>query len=151
MNFIKEAENILLHYNDLHRSLTNIEKQITQLVTISRPKELSAITLEVTGIPAKRVDETLNILYTLQTLQECKERTIGEFAKINKVLEDMGKEKGCELYGKVLRSWYIDKLAKEDIAEMIGYSTKRSVYDLRDKAIRKFAVMMFGIKALEVL
>jgi transposase len=45
----------------------------------------------------------------------------------------------------------IDKLPKEDIAEMIGYSSKRSVYDIREKAIRKFAVMMFGIKALQAL
>jgi len=151
MNYIQEAENLLLHYNDLHKSLGNIEKEITQLVNLSRPKELSAIALNMTGVHVSKMDETFNILYKLQNLRECREKTIVEFAKINEILEDISSEKGCELHGKVLKMWYVDKLPKDDIAEMIGYSTKRSVYDIRDKAIRRFAVVMFGIGALKAL
>jgi len=151
MNYIQEAENLLLHYNDLYKSLGNIEKQINQLVDLSRPKELSAITLNMTGVNVGKIDDTFNMLYKLQNLRECREKTIVEFDKINEVLEDISSEKGCDLHGKVLKMWYVDKLPKDDIAEMIGYSTKRSVYDIRDKAIRKFAVVMFGIKALETL
>jgi hypothetical protein len=45
----------------------------------------------------------------------------------------------------------VEKKAKEDIAEEIGYSHRQSVYENRNKAIRKFAGALFGIVALEAM
>ena len=47
--------------------------------------------------------------------------------------------------------WYVEKKAKEDIAEKVGYSHRQSVYEIRNKAIRKFAVALFGIVVLEAI
>jgi hypothetical protein len=47
--------------------------------------------------------------------------------------------------------WYIEELPKEKIAEIIGYSSKQSIYDIEAKAIRKFAIMLFGIDVLKAI
>jgi hypothetical protein len=47
--------------------------------------------------------------------------------------------------------WYVEKKAKEDIAEKLGYSHKQSVYEIKNKAIRKFAISLFGIVALQAM
>lgn len=151
MNYIKEAENILWHYNDLYKSLSNLDKQISKIVRHAQPSELNAISLEPTGVHGSRDDNTYNMLFELQTLTANREKTVNELAEINKLLDDISAESGCELYGKVLRKWYIEKLPKDDIAHDMGYATKKSVYDIKNQAIRKFAVQMFGLAALKAI
>ncbi|MBP2658727.1 MAG: hypothetical protein H6Q69_1759 [Firmicutes bacterium] len=51
----------------------------------------------------------------------------------------------------LLYMWYVEKKVKEEIAEQLGYSHKQSVYEIRNKAIIKFAVALFGIVALEAI
>lgn len=43
--------------------------------------------------------------------------------------------------------WYVDKMDKEAIAEDIGHSqtSRKSVYEIKNKAIKKFAVSLFGV------
>ena len=53
-------------------------------------------------------------------------------------------------YGKVLYAWYVKRIPREDIDKEIGYS-RRQVYNIKDAAIRKFAVRILGIKALNAI
>lgn len=151
MNYIKEAENILWHYNDLYKSLENNDKQFAKIISRTGPSDLSAVALDLTGIHSSKTDEAYNVLFELNKLRECKENTAAELSKIDDLLQNISNEKGCELFGAVLRKWYIEKMPKEDIAGETGYSSKQSIYDLRAKAIRKFAVQMFGIEALRAI
>jgi hypothetical protein len=152
VNYIKEAENILWHYNDLYKSLVNLDKQIAKIISRSGPKELSAVALDLTGIHGSgKSDEAYNVLFELQKLKDCREGTAKELFKIDVLLDNISAEPGCELFGAVLRKWYIEKMPKEDIANEIGYSSKQSIYSLRAKAIRKFAIQMFGIEALKAI
>jgi len=151
MNYIREAENYLYHYRDMKKSLDRLEKQISELVAKAGPKDLKAIALDATGIRNTQQDEAINILYQLQVLIENKKRTEEKLKEIDKILDSISKDEGCELYGKVLRKWYIEQMPKEEIAEQIGYSSRTSIYTIRARAIRKLAVQLFGIGAVEDL
>jgi hypothetical protein len=90
----------------------------------------------------------LNQMYQLQIWQEMKARTLVEIEKVDRVLDSISQDQGCERYKEILFMWYVEKKAKEDIAEEVGYSHRKSVYEIKNKAIKKFAVALFGIIAL---
>lgn len=147
MNYVSEAEKFLSHYHILQASIDQMDRQIARLVARAGPKQLSAQLLDESGIRSGNVDETVNILFQIQTLQESKEETRRELAEAERLLTMISEEPSCEKYGPVLRMWYIEKKTKETIAEEMNYATFKSVYEIRNKAIRKFAVLLFGIKA----
>ncbi|MEN6620604.1 MAG: hypothetical protein ABFD50_03500 [Smithella sp.] len=74
-----------------------------------------------------------------------------EIEKIENSLAGICADPGCERYRDVLYMWYVEKFDKDDIAETLGYSSRQSVYDMRNRAIKKFAVALFGVVALEAI
>lgn len=150
MNYIQEAEKRLRHYRDLENSITQMNKDVARIIARSSPSELNAVAMDITGIHCSKVDEAYNVLYELQTLRESIERTEQELEVIKNILKDISSEKDCHLYGKVLYLWYVKRTDKDDIAREIGYS-RRQLYNIKDAAIRKFAVRILGIKALEAI
>jgi len=151
MNYIKEAENVLWYYRDIYRSIENINRQIAKLIGQHGPSELSAIALDITGVRGSGQDETVNLVYQIQTLTDQREASKKELEDIDLILHDICQDKGCELYAALLKEWYVFKTPKEDIAKSIGYSSKQSVYDLKNKAIRKFAANYHGISAVKAM
>ena len=151
MNYIQEAEKRLRYYHDLERSIDQINKRLSKL-NIHGPTGLSGITAkyEITGIHAAKADDTYNTLYEYQQLVESRERTREEIQEIDAVLNEISVEEDCKHFGPILRMWYIERRPKEDIACEIGYSV-RAIYDIRAEAIRKFAVRILGIKALNAI
>jgi hypothetical protein len=151
MNCIREAENYLRYYRDLHQSIEHADYMINKLVGQTAPKGMSAISIDITGVSGTKPINTLNQMYQLQMWKEMKGRTLVEIEKVDSVLDSISQEQGCERYKDILFMWYVEKKAKEDIAEEIGYSHRQSVYEIRNKAIKKFAVALFGIVALEAM
>jgi hypothetical protein len=153
MNYIKEAENILWYYNDLYRSVENLNREIAKIVGRQGPSALTAIQLDQSGIRGSgdADDNTYNLLFRLKTLSENREKTLAELEKVNGLLDEISRESGCELYGQVLKEWYIHKTPKDEIAKRVGYSQKKSIYQIRSQAIRKFAVRHFGLEAIKVI
>jgi DNA-directed RNA polymerase specialized sigma subunit len=80
--------------------------------------------------------------------QEMKDRTLVEIAKVDSLLNAISQDLGCERYKDILFMWYVEKKPKEYIANEVGYSQRQSVYEIKNKAIKKFAVALFGIVAL---
>jgi len=150
MNYIREAENVLWYYRDLKRSIDNLDRQISRLVAKNGPSVLSAVAADETGIRAGKHDDAMNTMLTLQKLTESRQKTEQELKKIDCILAKIEQDPQCQNFGLVLKLWYIDRVPKEDIGEKLGYA-RRSVYDIRFKAIRKFAVMYLGFNALEAL
>lgn len=145
MDYIKEAEKKLHYYRTLHQSIEQMDRDISRLVARAGPKTLSAMVLDQSGVRGAGVDETVNILYQIGELQDSRAETVGELAEVDKLLDTISAED--KRYGPVLRAWYIERKTKETIAEELGYSGFRSVYTLKNEAIRRFAVLLFGIKA----
>jgi len=151
MNYIREAENVLKHYKDLYQSIENMDRQIGRLVSNAGPSGGRAIKLDESGIRSGKFDATINLLYEIQTLTDNKFKTQTELDEINVILDEISAEPGCEQHKAVLWKWYIERVPKEDIAEQIGYGSKQSVYNIRNLAIRKFAIRLFGIDALRAV
>lgn len=151
MNCIREAENYLRYYRELNQSLGHADRMINQLKRQSAPREVGAVNMDVTGVRAEKPVNTLNQIYQLQRWQEMKERTQVEIDKVEESLKGICLDPGCERYRDILYMWYVEKKDKEAIANEIGYSTRQSVYDIKIKAIRKFAVCLFGVTALQAI
>lgn len=147
MNYIQEAEKKLWHYRDLESSVDQMNKQIAKIINRSSPNELNAVAMDITGIRSSKIDEAYNVLFELQTLRDSVEQTMQEIADIEEILKEISLEKNCHLYGKILYLWYVKRMEKEDIARETGYS-RRQIYNLKNEAIRKFAIRILGIKAL---
>ena len=153
MNYIKEAENILWYYNDLYRSIENMNREIAKIVSRQSPSALNAISLDPTGCHGSgdADDNTYNLMFKIKTLTDSRESTMVELGKLDELLEDISRDPGCELYGRVLQEWYIKRTPKEEIARNIGYSHKRSIYQIKGRAIKKFAVRNFGLDAMRII
>lgn len=151
MDCIREAENRLWYYRDLLRSVDYAREQIGTLMSIGAPRDTSAVQLDPVGIRASKPHDTLNIMYQLQRWTEIRDKTLAEIEKIDLVLDDISKEPGCERFGDILKMWYVEKMNKDDIANDLGYNQRRSVYELRNRAIKKFAIRIFGLEALQAI
>lgn len=152
MNFIHEAENRLRYYRELHRSLEYMDKRISQLISQSKPKELSAISYDDDRVSGgKKQAEAIDVLGEIQTLVRAKQETEEVLKKIDDTLEEISLQPNCELYGLVLKLWYIEGRTKEDIGKEIGYSSIDKIYKIRNRALKRFAVLLFGIRGLEAI
>lgn len=148
MNYVKMAEDRLRYYRDMQRSIKNAEREIARLVRKAGPSELKAIQLDITGIRCSKQDEAIDTLMKIMELKDCAEKTEEALKDIDFHLEEVSVGQGCELYGEVLQRWYIEEEAKEKIAESLRYAHKDSIYRIRERAIRKFAIQLFGVKAV---
>lgn len=152
MNYIKEAENYLHYYRELQKSIKTMKRELSRLFEQQEPKTVKATQYDITGIPGMmQQDEAYNVLFKIQKITDSIRTTEKAIKEIDIILDDISIDEGCELYGLVLRMWYINKIPKEEIAEEVSYSSRQSVYDIRNKAIRKFAVRLFGLEALKMI
>jgi hypothetical protein len=150
MNCIREAEKRLIHYRGLEKSLEQIDKDIARIIGRSTPSELNAVAMDVTGVRGGMTEDTLNVLYELKVLSESKKRTEEEIGSIAQTLKDISADKDSRIYGKILYLWYVKRKDKDAMASELGY-TVRHLYRIKDEAIQKFAVQIFGIVALEAI
>lgn len=150
MDYIREAEKRLWHYKDLKRSLEWQEREIGKLKWEGYPSGASGISYD--GMPkGMNKDEAVNIAFKIKMYMDMVESTESELNEIDKVLEGISQDKGCELYGQVLKMWYIEGVPKDEIADRLHYSSRTSIYEIKNEAIRKFAVVLFGLDALIAL
>ncbi len=150
MDYIREAEKKLWHYRDMKRSLEWQEREISKLKWAGAPMGITAMNLD--GMPkGNKADEMINIAFELKAYLEMKAATEEEVSIIDNILDEISKDKGCERYGEILRLWYIDGLKKEKVLEIMNYGSLTSIYDLKNEAIRKFAVNIYGSTALKAI
>lgn len=151
MNYIEEAEKYLKHHNDLYRSLRNMHRERAKLIGKGGPKfykEADYTQPVVTGGLGQ--EEAYNLLFKIKVLSDNIAKTEEKIKEIDIILEDISREPGCELYGDILKKWYIIKMPREEIAQEASYC-ERNIYKIKDKAIRKFAVNLFGLDAINII
>lgn len=144
MDIIKDAESYLEGYWDLKDSITTIAKEIELL-----DEDIKSVkSLDYSGMPhgsgaAHPDDRLVNLLYKKQVKESLLERTKAKVAFIDDILTKLSKDED----GKVLKAYYIDVLRKEELERVIG-SCERNIYRMKNKALRRFAIQLFGIVAL---
>lgn len=153
MNYIREAEKYLWHYRDLERSLSQICEEITRLKYVYCPDDYPKSTISdgMPDSPYPHEHDLMDVAFKLKIYLESKEKTEKEMKDIERILDEISQEPGCENFGRVLKMWYIDKLPKEEIAEILGYSSRQTIYNIKSAAIKKFAISLFGLDALKAV
>jgi hypothetical protein len=154
MDWIREAESVLRHYRDLTYALKNLNHQIARLTWKGTPHELTAAPIDQVGVSGSGYsDDAMNIAYQLMMLQQSKKETQEEIKRIDNILAGLDDAPGCENYSQVLKYRYIEQYPMEEVAGLLNYSanSRRSVYGIKNQAIRKFAVRYFGLPALKAI
>ena len=155
MNYINAAEEYLRNYRHLKGSLGTMRKEMERLLAQAGPNGDNNMAVAIDAVGGGKggggeYDETVNLIWRMQELMANIIETEKKLEEVDVLLEEISWGEGCELYGVVLRKWYIDKVPKERIGEEIGYR-ERNIYYLKGKAIRVFAIRMLGIRALEAI
>lgn len=146
MDYVKEAENYLRHYASLKKSVEHAQYMIERLTYKSRPREVGAAQNDVTGVAAQCPGNTLQEMYELQRWQSVREESLHEIGHIERLLEGMDEKER-----RILEMWYVQKMDKLDIAQEMGYETRKSVYEIRDRGLKSFSVFLFGLQALKTI
>lgn len=146
MDYVKEAENYLRHYASLKKSVEHAQYMIERLTYKSRPREVGAAQNDVTGVAAQCPGNTLQEMYELQRWQSVREESLHEIGHIERLLEGMDEKER-----RVLQMWYVEKMNAADVAADFGYDERRSVYNLKGKALKNFSVILFGVSALKAI
>lgn len=146
MDYIKEAENYLKHYASLRKSVSHARYMINKLMMKSCPGEVSAVNNDITGVSAQHPVNTLQEMYELQQWQKIVTDNEHEIKHISDTLESLeDKEK------LILEMWYVNKMQAIDIMNEFEYDERRSVYNLKSKALKNFAINLFGIKVFNAI
>lgn len=144
MNYFKAAEQVLSSVPIMERALDNLEKRKVRIMMTNRPAEVGAIDPSKSYINSSRVGDTLSELLELSECMGNIAKTSYKLAEIREVLEQLPEDKA-----RVLQAWYIEHLSKEKIADMMGYESLTSVYNIRNMAVAEFALSYFGAAALD--
>ena len=88
---------------------------------------------------AKSVNDALADCLELAEVMREIQVTRDKVEEIDDVLAQMD-----EADARILRLWYIERKSKEEIAEAVCYASPTSIYDQRNKALVRFALLYFG-------
>lgn len=152
MNYIKEAEEILKNHRKLKDSLKNLEKRKEYILYKSRPKELGAIDYSKPSIQKHSYsDDTINQICEITQINNQIKETEADMQIVENILKQIKDEDS--ILEKFLTLKYIDK-PKENlgkISRQLGYSedSNHTIYDIKNKALREFAIRYFGSVALK--
>lgn len=144
MNYFKAAEQVLSAVPVMERALDNLEKRKARIMMTNKPADVGAIDPSKSYENAGQVRDTLAEMLELSECVGNIKKTSAKLSEISAVLDQLPEEKA-----RVLRAWYIDHQSKEKIADMMGYESITSVYNIRNKAVAEFALSYYGAAALD--
>lgn len=144
MNYFKAAEQVLSSVPILERALNNLERRKERIMITNKPAEVGAIDPSKSYVNSSRVGDTLSEMLELSECMGNIAKTSYKLSEIRAVLEQLPEDKA-----RVLQAWYIEHLSKEKIADMMGYESITSVYNIRNMAVAEFALSYFGAGALD--
>ena len=150
MNYIAEAEEILKNHkklNDSKRILENRKKLILKIVT---PKELRAIDYERPAIQHMDYsNDTINEICELAQVNQQIKETEAELKTVNEILETIKKDD--EISEKFIQLKFFEKpkVPLRKISSDLGYSeeSNHTIYDIKNRALKEFAILYFGARA----
>ena len=144
MNYFKAAEQVLSSVPIMERALDNLEKRKVRIMMTNRPAEVGAINPSKSYVNSGQVRDTLDEMLELSECVGNIKKTSAKLSEISAVMDQLPEDKA-----RVLRAWYIDHQSKEKIADMMGYESLTSVYNIRNMAVAEFALSYFGAGALD--
>ncbi len=145
MDYIQEAENVLNAYQDLVHSLDSLKDEIKTIEY--ELQSIKSIDYEsVSGGSMNSDDRITNLIFKKQVKISAYKLTKAKINNINKALEYVeydGKEETQD--AELLKLLYIDKYRIEQISSKLNLCD-RSIRRKKYNALKRFAVILFGIK-----
>lgn len=142
INYFDAAENTLRARGMLETALGNLERKKKRILRYGAPSEYPSADMSKPYTSSKVVNDTLT--ECVELAEVVREITITR-EKIEEIDRALGQLDGDD--ARILRLWYIERKSKEEITESVSYSSRTSVYDLRNKAVANFALLYFGAGA----
>ena len=122
INYFEAAEKTLRARGLLETALGNLERKKERILRYGAPSEYPSADMSKPYTGAKSVNDAL---------ADCL-----ELAEVMREIH------------VTLRLWYIERKSKDEITEAVCYSSTSSLYDLRNKALVRFALLYFGAGAM---
>ncbi len=142
MNWKKEAINLLKDYPVKMYALENLKERYTMLELESksiRASQTSSIPLK--GDLNRQQEHLINSLAEKEQLQANFRFTKRHINWIEKGLSSLEEDERQVLEGFFIKG---DSRAKEDLMDQLAIE-RSALYDLKEKALRKFALSMYGL------
>ena len=149
MSYYDDAVKRLYHYRNLCRSVKSMQRDLDRLVTGSMPHGLKAVDPEAVRVTGGAVDSVIETMYQISRYRSMIEATMREIVEIERALDDISEGENA-VFKPLLQAWYVERLPVDSVCDRVNFS-HAYVYRLRDKAIKHFAVRLFGIDALDEL
>lgn len=143
INYFKAAERALTERGNLERAVENLERRKEGVIRRAGPGGIRVTDYSRPYVSGGGANDTLAECLELSEIMREIEQTKETIAHIDHVLGQLEPSDAA-----LLRAWYVDGKPKEEIAADLAYSSKTSVYDLRNKAVSSFAILYFGAGAL---
>lgn len=152
MNYIQEAERIMKDYRKLIDSVKNMKKRKNILSMRGVPSENTQANYSKEKTSGnKYANDTINELCEISQLNIQIKETEAEIQFISEILKQIKLEN--ETLEKFLKLRYIEmpQVQLKKIAAEIGYSedSNHTIYEIKNKALREFAIRYFGVHALK--
>lgn len=144
INYFEAAEKTLRARGLLEVALGNLERKKERILRYGAPSEYPSADMSKPYTGAKTVndDALADCLELTEVMREI-QVTRDKVEEIDAVLAQM--EEGD---AHILRLWYIERKSKDKIAEAVCYASPTSIYDQRNKALVRFALLYFGAGAM---
>lgn len=143
INYFKAAERTLSNRGTLERALENLKRRREQVIRRGATRGLQSTDYSRPYVSGGGANDALSDCLELAEIEREIATTRETVEEIDRVLAQLDKADAT-----LLRAWYIEGRPKEEIAASLAYSSRASVYDLRNKAVSAFALLYFGAGAL---
>lgn len=143
INYFKAAERTLSERGNLERALENLERREARLIARAAPGGIQTTDYARPYVSGGGANDALTDCLELAEIMREITTTRETIEEIDRVLTQLEPTDAA-----LLRAWYVNGKPKEEIAADLSYSSKTSVYDIRNKAVSAFAVLYYGAGAL---
>lgn len=143
INYFEAAEKTLRARGSLEKAVGNLERRRELIISRGGPSGYPSpdMTKSYTGVGD--VNDALSACLELSEVEREIQRTREAIAETDAVISQLEPEER-----QIIRLWYIERRAREDICEAMNYASTASIYDARNRAVSHFAVLYFGAGAL---
>ncbi|MHC1718497.1 MAG: hypothetical protein AB9883_07570 [Acidaminococcaceae bacterium] len=151
-NYVDKAINELENYKTLRAAAHNIESEINRLKKKLKKTGAGSGSL-VSNYTGEHGSTTFYNFEDVANEILAKDyelnNTLEKIQDIETALERLGTEVCMPDYQRVLILWHVEELSKEEICRAMNYESRQSIYNLYNRAIKKFAIILFGSAVLD--
>lgn len=143
MNYITEAIEYLTHYKDLDIANDNIELRIKEVESELEGCKGAVYSDMPKGSKAMPDDRICNLIFQKDRLKELHEENKLKLSQLENMFNKLEDE-----YRDILKLSYVERKNEMSILDELSMS-RATYYRLRTKAIKSFAIQLFGIAAIK--